>query len=305
MATDVPEGKGPKHGIHQGMHQDIRIAMAIESKSVGMLQADAPEDQWTTLHQAMNVIAVTNPQIHGCSSGSHRHSPVFQAGRPFGSAPLQPAGIEVGATQTGALLALLLAPSFNGPMIATAENFGHFLAPKQGGAGVLGMFQQAIVMALLQQRSRFAHRARQLANNTIDHSHGRQFTPGQDKITQRDLLICKAANALVKAFVMATEQHQLVVVLGPSQQICLPQGLTLGTHQQDTAAHPHWNRLKGSKNRLGLEHHAHSAPVGQIIDLAIAIRGVITGVMGVEFSDAGSKGTSNHPKLPKGLESLR
>ena len=169
----------------------------------------------------------------------------------------------------------------------------------------MGMFQQAIAMALLLQRSRFAHRARQLANNTIDHRHGRQFPPGQDKITQRDLLICKASNALVKAFVMATEQHQLVVVLGPSQQICLPQGLTLGTHQQDTAAHPRRYRLKGSKNRLWLEHHAHSAPIGQIIDLAIAIRGVITGVMGVEFSDAGSEGTANHPKLPKGLESLR
>ena len=120
MATDVPEGKGPKQGIHQRMDQDIRIAMAIEPKAVGMLQEDAPEDQGTTLHQAMNVIAIANPQIHGCSCGSHRQSPVFQAGRPCGSAPLQPAGIEVGATQTGALLALLLAPSFNGAMIATA-----------------------------------------------------------------------------------------------------------------------------------------------------------------------------------------
>jgi hypothetical protein len=26
--------------------------------------------------------------------------------------------------------------------------------------------------------------------------------------------------------------------------------------------------------------------------------------MGVEFSDAGSEGTANHPKLPKGLERL-
>jgi hypothetical protein len=120
MATDVPEGKGPKQGIHQGMDQDIRIAVAIEPKPLGMLQPDAPEDQGTTLDQAMDVIAVANPQIHGCSLGSHRLRPVFQACWPFGSAPLQPANIEVGATQTGALLALLLAPSFNGAMIATA-----------------------------------------------------------------------------------------------------------------------------------------------------------------------------------------
>jgi hypothetical protein len=190
-------------------------------------------------------------------------------------------------------------------MVAAAQDFGHLQAPKNSGAGVVGVFEQALMMALRLQGRGCANCAGQKANNAVDDRHGRQFAPSQNKITHRNLLVSQASDALIKTFVVAAEQNQLLVVPGPSLQIRLHQGLSLGSHQQNPPTSQDRDGLKSGKHRFGLEHHARTAPVGKIIHFAVTIRGVIPGIVGVECGNTGPKGAADHPKLPEGPKGLR
>ena len=104
---------------------------------------------------------------------------------------------------------------------------------------------------------------------------------------------------------MTAEQHQLVKVLSPALQIGLGQRLALGRHQQHPAPRSERNRLEGSEHRLRLEHHARTTAVGLIVNLAVAIGGVIARVVQMQLCPPSSEGSADHPKFSKWRKRLR
>ena len=83
------------------------------------------------------------------------------------------------------------------------------------------------------------------------------------------------------------------------------QRLALRRHQQHPPARLHRDRFKGGKHRFRFEHHARTAAIGLIVNLAVAIGGVIAGVVGVQLGDAGMEGATDHPQAAKAVEHLR
>ena len=47
------------------MEQHVRVAVA--SQAEGMVDGDAPQDQGSSFHQTMYVVAVTDAKVHGLS----------------------------------------------------------------------------------------------------------------------------------------------------------------------------------------------------------------------------------------------
>ena len=64
IETDITQGEGPQKGIHDRMHQHIGIAVAIQAQAIGVLQPLAAQDQRPAWHQAVNVVAVADSQLH-------------------------------------------------------------------------------------------------------------------------------------------------------------------------------------------------------------------------------------------------
>ena len=54
------------------------------------------------------------------------------------------------------------------------------------------------------------------AHGAIDDRHRRQLAAREHEITERYLFIREAADAFIEAFVVAAEQHQLLVVVSPT-----------------------------------------------------------------------------------------
>ena len=80
----------------------------------------------------------------------------------------------------------------------------------------MGVLQQPSAVAFLHQGIGGAHGAGPQPHGAIDDRHRRQLAAGEHEITERYLFIREAADALIEAFVVAAEQHQLLVVGGPA-----------------------------------------------------------------------------------------
>ena len=117
-------------------------------------------------------------------------------------------------------------------MVATSQNLRHGHPPECGRTGVVGVLEQRHGMALLLKTARAANGAGQESHHSVDHHHRCQLPSGEDEITDRHLFIGQAPNPLIKPFVVATDQNQLLRAHRPSAQVLLAQGNSLGAHQQ-------------------------------------------------------------------------
>ena len=118
------------------MHQHIGITVTVQAQTIGMLQRHPAEDQRTTRDQPVDVVAVSDPDLHRRGLMVIRHCP---------------ARVEIGATFPGALLPLLLPPGLDRRMIATPQHIGDHHAAEFRRPGVVGMFKEHGAMALLHQ----------------------------------------------------------------------------------------------------------------------------------------------------------
>lgn len=298
VLADVPQAQGPQQGVHQGVGQHVRIAVAVQPQAVGVGQGDTGQNQGTSGHQTVNVVALADAQIHGraCRKGSSL---------PLARLLRLPAGIQIRPPLARAALPLLLAPAGDGVVVSAPQHRRHLHLAKNGGPRVMGVLQQPPLMAFRLQGSGSAHCSRQQAHDPIDHRHGGQFPTCEHKVPQGDLFIRQAANPFIKSFVMAAEDHQLVDAPGPALQIALMQGFALGGHQQAAPLPLERNGFKGGEDRLGLEHHPRTTPVGFIIDLAVTIPGVVPWIVKMKVRNATAQSPADDAKLPQATKGVR
>ena len=80
--------------------------------------------------------------------------------------------------------------------------------------GVLGVFQQTIPVALIGEALRVGQDPGDQATHGVRHRHGRDFSPGENKVSQGDLLIHALVDEpLIDALIVAADQDEFIVVL--------------------------------------------------------------------------------------------
>ena len=116
-------------------------------------------------------------------------------------------------------------------MVAGEEDFGHLSSVPLGGAGVLGVFQQAVPVGFLLEALRVRQNAGDHAAHRIRHRHGRNFSAGQHKISDGNFFIHTFVDKpLVNAFIVTADKNDMFM----HQQLTglrLTEGLALCTHQ--------------------------------------------------------------------------
>ena len=138
---------------------------------------------WAALHQPVRVVAIADAEIHASGRSVRAIAFILGVGAPV------PAIQQIGASISGPLFTLLLAPSGDRSMIAAAQHIRNRHPPELSWTCVMRMLQQQITVAFLHQRCRRSDGAGQQAHHTVDDRHGRQLPAGEHKISQRHLLI--------------------------------------------------------------------------------------------------------------------
>ena len=96
-------------------------------------------------------------------------------------------------------------------MVAGGEDLRDGPAVPDGGAGVLGIFQKAVKVALILKALRVSQNPGHHTAHRVRHRHGGDFAAGEHKVAQRDFLVHALVNKpLVNALVMAADQNQVV-----------------------------------------------------------------------------------------------
>ena len=162
-----------------------------------------------------------------------------------------------------------------------AEDLRHFLPLPGFRAGVLGVLQKTVPMALPHVAGRVRQHAGHQAAHRVRHRHGGDLPAGENKVSQGELLVHTSGDKpLVDSLIMAADQHQVVIV--PDQALCrlLGEGGPLGAHVDDPAAARApccQNIVQAGFQGLGHEHAAKAAPIGVIIHLALFVGGYSPG----------------------------
>ena len=210
--------------------------------------------------------------------------PLGQLGDGVAGAPLL---IQLRAAQTGALPALFAPPCVDLLVVAAQQNVGHGAALPDLGAGVLGVFQQAVPIALFLVALLLRQNAGLEAEDAVGHHEAGQLAAGEDIVADRDLFVRKRFNdALVDALIVAADQRQ-VIVLGQPAGVLLGVTLTARRQEHDMRGRASLFRhlfLDGAQavgDGLGIEHHAAAAAIGVVVGLLLLVEGVIPDLMAV------------------------
>ena len=136
-----------------------------------------------------------------------------------------------------ALKAFLPAPAGHLRMVALKQHLGHPLALPYLGSCVLGIFQNAVPVALAGEALLVRQHTGHKAAHGIGHGHGRKLAAGEDEIAYGYLLVdALFYKALVNALIVAAHQHQMVIVPPEPFRRLLVVGSALRTHVYHAAA---------------------------------------------------------------------
>ena len=113
-------------------------------------------------------------------------------------------------------------------MIAGEQDLRHRPPVPYRRTAVLGVFQQAVEVALVLKALRVGKHPRNHAAHRIRHRHGGNLPAGEDEVTQRNFLVHALVNKpLVNALVMAADQNQ-IVQLAQANGVRLTEGMPAG-----------------------------------------------------------------------------
>ena len=135
------------------------------------------------------------------------------------------------AALAGAEDGLLAPPTGDVLVIAGAENGGDLPAVPLLGAGVLGVLQQAVPVALLLEALRVGEHPGHQSGHRVGHHHGGQLAAGEYEVADGDLLVHTLLNEpLVDALIVAAYQNQVVVIVPQAAGVGLHEGFAGGGH---------------------------------------------------------------------------
>ena len=171
-------------------------------------------------------------------------------------------------------------------MVTAEQNGRDFSAVPLLGAGVLGVLQEAVPVALLGVAALLRQYAGHHAAQTIGNRHGGDLAACQHKVAQGQLFIhALVKEALIHALIVTADENK-AVILG-FQFLChlLIEGTTAGGHIDGVDALPCLvtDMLPAAVEGIGLHHRAATAAVGVVVHLHLLVGGIVADLMGHHF----------------------
>ena len=155
------------------------------------------------------------------------------------------------------------------------------------GAGVLGVLQQAVPVALLLEALRVGEHPGHQPGHRVGHHHGGQLAAGEHEVADGDLLVHTLLNEpLVDALIVPAHQNQVVVIVPQAAGVGLHEGFAGGGHVDGMSrAEGVHNVLPALVEGVGLHDRAVAAAVGIVVHLLLLVEGVIPDLVGLDAND--------------------
>ncbi|EGE57287.1 hypothetical protein RHECNPAF_4460059 [Rhizobium etli CNPAF512] len=170
---------------------------------------------------------------------------------------------------------LLVAPLFDGAVVARCQDGRNFPAFPLLRPRIMRMFQQSAFKAFMQAGKIVAHHAGQDADDRIEHDQRRRLAAGQHVVTDRDFFQSACFDhPLVDALEAAADDNDAVACRKFAHAL-LRQRPAARAHQQARAGIVLTGAVDGAGENVGFEHHAGAAAGRRVVDGAVFIGGEI------------------------------
>ena len=224
---------------------------------------------------------------------------------------LAPGVVQIGAALAGALPALGPAPLVNFFVVAGQQHGRHGAALPDLGAGKLGVFQQAVPIALVLIALFLGQDAGLQPQDAVGHDQACQLTAGQHVVSDGNFLVAERIDdALVDALIVAADQRHRVIA-DQLAGLFLIVGAACGGQKDDVrlrAALRSTLGLHGAQtigNRLGVEHHAAAAAVGVVVGLLLLVFRIVADLVAVRLKQIFGAGAAQDAGREKAVAQLR
>ena len=188
-------------------------------------------------------------------------------------------------------------------MVAGEEDFGHLSSVPLGGAGVLGVFQQAVPVGFLLEALRVRQNAGDHAAHRIRHRHGRDLAAGEDEVAHGDLLVHALVDKpLVDALIVAADKNEVVVVLFQFPGDRLVEGAAAGGHENSAAGAVGLHDVgPAAVQRVRLHDGAPASAVRVVVHLHLLIGGVLPNLVRADGDVSSFNGPAQDADVEHGV----
>ena len=180
--------------------------------------------------------------------------------------------------------------------MAAEKDLGHPAAVPFLRAGVLGILQKAVPVALVGVAALLRQDAGDHAAQAVRQSHGGYLAAGEDKVACGYLLVhALVQEALIHALVVAADQDKMVILCLQFTGHLLGQHPAAGGHIDGVDPLPRFiaDMLPAAVQRICLHDRAAAAAVGIVIHLHLLVGGVVPYLVGLYGDKAPFPGTTD------------
>ena len=173
-------------------------------------------------------------------------------------------------------------------MMPRQQNVRDRAALPFGGAGVLRVFEQAVVVAFFLKAHVLRQHAGDHAGDAVDQHERGQLAAGEHIVADRDLLVHKRVeHPLVHPFIMPA-QHTKIRLFGQLLRFLLGQHRALRRHIHKIRPLPRLlaHRAKAVGDRLGVHHHAAPAAIRIVVGLFLLVERVVADLVTMHLDHA-------------------
>ena len=196
--------------------------------------------------------------------------------------------IQVGPALPGAQKGLLPPPSLDFGVVAGGQDLRNFSAVPHSGAGILGILQQTVPVALIFKALGVGQHPRHQAAHRVRHRHGGDLSAGEHEIPQGNLLVHALVDEpLVDSLIVAAHQDQMALFPGQPSGVRLGKGFAAGGEEDGEWALfiPLADVFPAPVQRVGLEHRPPASAIGVVVHLVLLIGGVVPDLVGFDAQD--------------------
>ena len=199
---------------------------------------------------------------------------------------------EVRPLEQGPLQTLARAPRGDLGVVAAAQHLRHRAALPRLGAGILRVLEPAGPMALAGVALGVRQDPRHHAADAVRDDHGAELAAGEHKVADGELLVhARLDEALIHAFIVAADEHELVIVGLELAGLRLRERRPLRGEVDNAAALDGHGavRERGVKAAFErLRHHdlAPAAAVGIVVDLLLPVFGIVADLVAADVEQA-------------------
>ena len=172
---------------------------------------------------------------------------------------------------------------------------------------ILRELKQAVSERIVRRCARVSQRSGLQATHGVDDHHGRRLAPGEDEVTERQLVGHEVlADTFVDAFVVAADQPE-ALMSGVLKGDRMVEHAALRRQERDgrTVRSCTHGRLDGGENGFGLHHHPAATTEGNVIRNAMPVCAVVAQIVDRQRDDSAFERAADNAHPQQAGEHLR